>query len=172
MAWKVAFPIAVGSIWKRLSSTSHAIILRPRKRFGLLLVAHAESLATTPEMRPILLQRAATRFFPAGRYSIIYRLDQKNSTGAGVALLAFSAPIASWQVVYQSLSRGKRNSIQPFRSHSSARWAQAVTADSMSWTATHSKGPWALCSPQKRLGVGRPSSVRREPSVPPRMTWS
>src|SRR5437016_10095059 len=57
-------------------------------------------------------------------------------------------------------------------SHNAARWAQAVTADSMSCTATHSSGPCALCSPQNRFGVGRPSSVRREPSVPPRMTWS
>jgi hypothetical protein len=61
---------------------------------------------------------------------------------------------------------------QPFLSHNSARWAQAVTAAPISWTATHSSGPCALCSPQNRLGVGRPSSVRREPSVPPRTTWS
>jgi hypothetical protein len=66
--------------------------------------------------------------------------------------------------------RGRHAAIQLFLSHNSARWVQAVTADSISCTATHSSGPCALCSPQNRLGVGRPSSVRREPSVPPRTT--
>src|SRR6476620_139448 len=56
--------------------------------------------------------------------------------------------------------------IQCFLSHNSARYIQAVTADSMSCTATHSSGPCALCSPQNRFGVGRPSSVRREPIGP------
>ncbi len=66
--------------------------------------------------------------------------------------------------------RGSHAAIQLFLSHNSARYMQAVTADSMSCTVTHSSGPCALCSPQNRFGVGRPSSVRREPSVPPRMT--
>jgi plasmid stabilization system protein ParE len=48
------------------------------ERFGLLLLAQAESLASTPEMGPILPQRVTTRFFPVGRYLIIYRLDQNN----------------------------------------------------------------------------------------------
>ena len=51
------------------------------------------------------------------------------------------------------------------------RLARAIitsTPRCMSWTATHSSGPWALCPPVKTLGVGRPRSVKREPSVPPR----
>lgn len=33
----------------------------------------------------------------------------------------------------------------------------------------NSRGEWGLCWPEERLGVGRPSSVSCEPSVPPRM---
>ncbi len=39
----------------------------------------------------------------------------------------------------------------------------------MSCTLTHSSGPWMFCIPVKMLGVGTPISVRREPSVPPRI---
>src|SRR5690606_10597186 len=46
--------------------------------------------------------------------------------------------------------------------HISVAWA-------MSCTLTHSSGPWMFCMPVKRLGVGTPISVRREPSVPPRI---
>src|SRR5437762_11275537 len=75
-----------------------------------------------------------------------------------------SQEIVSWRDL-ESQHVG-RNSTQPFLSHNAARWAQAVTADSMSCSATHLSGPCALCSPQNRFGVGRPSSLRREPSVP------
>ncbi len=51
----------------------------------------------------------------------------------------------------------------------SASLTHISAARAMSWTLTHSSGPWMFCIPVKRLGVGTPFSVRREPSVPPRM---
>ena len=39
----------------------------------------------------------------------------------------------------------------------------------MSCTLIHSSGPWMFCMPVKRFGVGTPISVRRDPSVPPRV---
>jgi hypothetical protein len=64
--------------------------------------------------------------------------------------------------------RRGRGKTQPpaFLSHNSVRWAQAVTADSISCTATHSSDPCALCSPQNRFGVGRSSSVRQRAAQP------
>src|SRR5262249_29710173 len=50
-------------------------------------------------------------------------------------------------------------------------WANSTktrTACSISSRQVHSKGECGLCSPVKRFGVGTPSSVNREPSVPPR----
>jgi toxin ParE1/3/4 len=77
MAWKVAFSnrsrIDLEKIVDYIARDNPAAA----ERFGLL-VAQAEALANTPELGPILPQRVATRFFPVGRYLIIYRLDQKN----------------------------------------------------------------------------------------------
>ena len=42
------------------------------------------------------------------------------------------------------------------------------TDSTISSKHAHSSGEWGLWPPQERLGVGSPSSVRREPSVPPR----
>ena len=36
----------------------------------------------------------------------------------------------------------------------------------------HSSGEWGLCWPVDKFGVGRPSSVSRDPSVPPRIMVS
>ncbi len=44
-------------------------------RFGLALIETAESLASAPEMGPILPRKPSARFFPVGAYLIIYRLD-------------------------------------------------------------------------------------------------
>lgn len=44
-------------------------------RFGLTLIETAESLASAPEMGPILPRKPSTRFFPVGAYLIIYRPD-------------------------------------------------------------------------------------------------
>lgn len=43
-------------------------------RFGSLLIDKAESLASAPEMGPMLPRKPGTRFFPVGSYLIIYRL--------------------------------------------------------------------------------------------------
>jgi len=42
------------------------------------------------------------------------------------------------------------------------------TAVAISSRQVHSSGECGLCSPVDRFGVGRPNSVKREPSVPPR----
>ena len=47
--------------------------------------------------------------------------------------------------------------------------AYTRTAVSISSRQAHSSGEWKLCIPVERFGVGRPISVRRDPSVPPRM---
>ena len=47
--------------------------------------------------------------------------------------------------------------------------AQSRVARAMSCRLIHSSGPWISCMPVNRFGVGTPSSVRREPSVPPRI---
>jgi toxin ParE1/3/4 len=47
------------------------------ERFGLKLVAQAESLVDAPEMGPTLPQKPNTRFFPVGSYLIIYRPEAK-----------------------------------------------------------------------------------------------
>jgi len=39
----------------------------------------------------------------------------------------------------------------------------------MSSTQIHSRSLWASCPPVKMFGVGRPSSVSADPSVPPRI---
>ena len=47
------------------------------ERFGLKLVAQAESLVDASEMGPTLPQKPNTRFFPVGSYLIIYRPEAK-----------------------------------------------------------------------------------------------
>ena len=42
----------------------------------------------------------------------------------------------------------------------------------MSWTVIHSRTEWYSLPPVKMFGVGRPISVSREPSVPPRIEVS
>lgn len=46
-------------------------------RFGSTLVDKAESLASAPEMGPILPKKPGTRFLPVGSYLIIYRPVEK-----------------------------------------------------------------------------------------------
>ena len=53
--------------------------------------------------------------------------------------------------------------------HTCASSTSTRTAVSISSRHVHSSGECRLCSPVDRFGVGRPSSVSREPSVPPRM---
>ena len=57
--------------------------------------------------------------------------------------------------------------VAPLQSCTSLTHISAARA--MSCRLTHSSGPWISCMPVNRFGVGTPSSVRREPSVPPRI---
>jgi len=46
------------------------------ERFGMALIAQAESLANAPHIGVPMLERPGTRFFPFGSYLIIYRPDE------------------------------------------------------------------------------------------------
>src|SRR5262249_29940863 len=49
-----------------------------------------------------------------------------------------------------------------------ATWGLSLPALFPCPAETHSRSEWKLFSPAKRLGVGSPMKLRREPSVPPR----
>jgi hypothetical protein len=51
----------------------------------------------------------------------------------------------------------------------SASATHTLVAMAMSWTLTHSSGPWMFAIPVKMFGVGTPFSVSLDPSVPPRI---
>ena len=92
-------------------------------------------------------------------------------------------PIKSFEDVQPTPSTALSTSAGPFASpttlfvfaapltplHNCASSMHISVARAMSCTLTHSSGPWMFCMPVKRLGVGTPISVRREPSVPPRV---
>ena len=46
-----------------------------------------------------------------------------------------------------------------------------LTADSICSRQANSRGEWKLCMPTERFGVGSPISLKRDPSVPPRIDW-
>src|SRR5262249_44729865 len=54
------------------------------------------------------------------------------------------------------------------RPHTCASSISTRAAQSISSRHVHSSGEWKFCSPADRFGVGSPSSVSRDPSVPPR----
>src|SRR5437016_1292082 len=56
------------------------------ERFGLALIAQAESLANSPEIGVSMPERPRARFFPFGSYLIIYRADAIRQT---VCILRF-----------------------------------------------------------------------------------
>jgi plasmid stabilization system protein ParE len=49
-------------------------------RFGLLLIAKAESISHAPEGGIRLVERPGTRFLPCGSYLIIYRAEASSQT--------------------------------------------------------------------------------------------
>jgi plasmid stabilization system protein ParE len=50
------------------------------ERFGLALVAQAESFANAPHIGVPMAERSGTRFFPFGSYLIIYRAEEAKQT--------------------------------------------------------------------------------------------
>jgi plasmid stabilization system protein ParE len=124
MAWKVAFSDRSRVDLEKIVNYIARDTPAAAERFGFLLIAQAEALANTPEMGPILPQRITSRFFPVGRYLIIYRLDQKIRSWA---YCAFGIRLAGRGLGDNLLSLLRaRNSTQPFHSHNSVKWAQRL----------------------------------------------
>jgi len=92
-------------------------------------------------------------FFPEGTTSDGSSVLKFHS-GLLAQAMACGAPVTAAYVKY-SLGAGNG--------------ADVSVARDMSCTLIHSSGPWMFCMPVNRLGVGTPSSVKREPSVPPRV---
>jgi toxin ParE1/3/4 len=77
MAWKIIFSARSRSDLQKIVDYIARDNAVAAGRFGSLLITQAESLENAPEMGPTLPQRRGVRFFPVGRYLIIYRLDTK-----------------------------------------------------------------------------------------------
>ena len=77
MAWKIIFSARSRSDLQNIVDYIARDNAAAAARFGSLLIAQAEFLGNAPEMGPTLPQRPGARFFPIGRYLIIYRLDTK-----------------------------------------------------------------------------------------------
>jgi toxin ParE1/3/4 len=77
MAWKIIFSARSRNDLQKIVDYIARDNAAAAGRFGSLLITQAESLENAPEMGPTLPQRPGARFFPVGRYLIIYRLDTK-----------------------------------------------------------------------------------------------
>ena len=77
MAWEVIFSARSRNDLEQIVKYIARDDAVAAERFGLKLVAQAESLVDAPEMGPTLPQKPNTRFFPVGSYLIIYRPEAK-----------------------------------------------------------------------------------------------
>lgn len=75
MAWEVIFSPRSRQDLERIVRFIAADDPVAAERFGLALIATAESLGAAPEIGVALLQRPGTRFLPHGNYLIIYRTE-------------------------------------------------------------------------------------------------
>ena len=95
MAWQVIFSarsrIDLQKIVEYIARDNSAAA----ERFGSLLITQAESLANTPEMGPVLPQRLANKIFPGRFVSDHLSTGYEKARCAGLAILAFSASVAS-----------------------------------------------------------------------------
>lgn len=80
MGWQVVFSPRSRADLKKIVEYIARDNPGAAERFGVALVAQAESLATTPEMGVPMPERPGTRFFPLGSYLIIYRPDAARET--------------------------------------------------------------------------------------------
>ena len=80
MDWKVIFSLRSQQDLRRIVERIAKDDPTAAERFGLALIAKAESLADTPEMGVPMRERPGTRFFPHGSYLIIYRPDSAEQT--------------------------------------------------------------------------------------------
>ncbi len=75
MGWEVVFSARSKTDLQQIVKHIARDDAEAAARFGLRLIETAESLASAPEMGPILPRKPDARFFPVGAYLIIYRLD-------------------------------------------------------------------------------------------------
>src|SRR5438105_2361265 len=80
MGWKVIFSLRSQQDLRRIVERIAEDDPAAAQRFGLALIAKAESLADMPEMGVPMRERPGTRFFPLGSYLIIYRPDSAKQT--------------------------------------------------------------------------------------------
>lgn len=80
MDWKVIFSLRSQHDLQRIVERIAGDDPTAAERFGLALIAKAESLANTPEMGVPMRERPGTRFFPHGTYLIIHRPDPAKQT--------------------------------------------------------------------------------------------
>jgi toxin ParE1/3/4 len=77
VGWEVVFSLRSEDDLKKIVSYIAKDDWAAAIRFGETLISKAESLASAPEMGPILPQKSGTRFLPVGAYLIIYRADER-----------------------------------------------------------------------------------------------
>ena len=75
MGWQVVFSIRSRDDLRRIVEFIARDDAAVAERFGLALIAQAESFANAPHIGVPMLERPGTRFFPFGSYLIIYRAD-------------------------------------------------------------------------------------------------
>lgn len=80
MGWSVVFSIRSRDDLRRIVEFIARDDPAAAERFGLALIAQAESLANVPLIGVPMLERPGTRFFPFGPYLIIYRADAARQT--------------------------------------------------------------------------------------------
>ena len=80
MGWKVVFSFRSQQDLQKIVEVIAHDDPGAAERFGLELIATAESLASTPEMGVAMIERPGSRFFPFGSYLIIYRLESARQT--------------------------------------------------------------------------------------------
>jgi toxin ParE1/3/4 len=80
MGWQVIFSLRSRGDLRKIAEYIAKNDPAAAERFGLRLIAQAESLADAPHVGVVMSERPGTRFFPVGPYLVIYRPDQKNQT--------------------------------------------------------------------------------------------
>jgi plasmid stabilization system protein ParE len=80
MGWQVAFSTRSREDLRKITEYIAQDDPAAAERFGLALVAQAESLANAPQIGMLLAERPGTRFIPFGSYLIIYRADKPTQT--------------------------------------------------------------------------------------------
>ena len=80
MGWQVVFSTRSRNDLQKIVEWIAREAPATAERFGLALIAQAESFANAPHIGVPMPERPGTRFFPFGQYLIIYRADTAKQT--------------------------------------------------------------------------------------------